>query len=90
MDDSTTTDQAVAPQENPTTPTPTAEGLAASPTDIAPHKHHGLVHGTVVVIESLVRQLEEAVADDCHEAIDYLRKAIYGLKDKLESLYKSA
>lgn len=60
------------------TPTPPALTL-----DVPAHPHHHLVHGTIVAVESLIRQLESAAVTEWHDALEHLHQAVARLKDKM-------
>lgn len=40
-----------------------------------------------MIIDSLIRQLESAVKDDCHKAIAYLHSAAAELREKIDTIY---
>lgn len=88
--DNTTLDQQQTDAALPVAVTNASDSAGIEvPTSTAPqlsvpaHPHHNLVHGAIVAIESLIRQLEANISEECRDAIDHMHSAVIKLKNKL-------
>lgn len=52
--------------------------------DVTAHPHNTPLQGTLIVLESLARQLESAIGEEAHEVTIHIKAAVDKIKVKLK------